>query len=132
MKDQKKPGYNARNPTHGKKTRFLSYNEAKAYLKPLGLKTKEDYYNWYSKNKPEFLPENPPEYYKERLDEINSYNTLCMQDHDPDDCFCDPDNPIHFYGLVNHYDEEVDLGDIEQLSENDQWIDYITDIYCPY
>lgn len=41
----------------------MSYNEAKAYLKPLGLKSKEDYDEWWNANKPDFLPQFPEEYY---------------------------------------------------------------------
>ena len=45
------------------KTKMMSYNEAKAYLKPLGLKNKEEYGTWWNANKPEFLPQFPEEYY---------------------------------------------------------------------
>ena len=45
------------------KPRILSYDEAKAFLKPLGLKSKRDYIKWYRENKPDFLPEDPETYY---------------------------------------------------------------------
>jgi len=45
------------------KTNFMSYNEAKIYLKPLGLKTQADYDAWWNANKPDFLPRFPEEYY---------------------------------------------------------------------
>lgn len=45
------------------KTKMMSYNEAKIYLKPLGLKSKEEYDAWWNANKPDFLPQFPEAYY---------------------------------------------------------------------
>jgi len=44
-------------------TKMMSYNEAKAYLKPLGFKDKEEYAAWWNTTKPDFLPQFPEEYY---------------------------------------------------------------------
>jgi hypothetical protein len=44
-------------------TKMMSYNEAKVYLKPLGLKNEEEYNAWWNANKPDFLPQLPEEYY---------------------------------------------------------------------
>jgi hypothetical protein len=44
-------------------TKIMSYNAAKVYLKPLGLKSKEDYDAWWNANKPDFLPQFPEDYY---------------------------------------------------------------------
>jgi hypothetical protein len=45
------------------KTKMMNYNEAMVYLKPLGLKNKEEYDAWWNANKPDFLPQFPEEYY---------------------------------------------------------------------
>jgi len=45
------------------KQKLMSYNEAKAFLKPLGLKNKQEYDEWWNANKPDFLPQFPEEYY---------------------------------------------------------------------
>jgi hypothetical protein len=49
------------------KTKVMSYNEAKVYLKPLGLKNKEEYDAWWNANKPDFLPQFPEEYYGTKI-----------------------------------------------------------------
>ena len=43
---------------------FCSYDEAKAFLKPLNLKTKDDYHKWWDEFKPSNLPRDPNIYYK--------------------------------------------------------------------
>ena len=45
------------------KTTMMNYNEAKVYLRPLSLKTQEEYNAWWNANKPDFLPQFPEEYY---------------------------------------------------------------------
>ena len=45
------------------KTKILSYKEAKEYVKPLKLKSKEEYDVWWNANKPDFLPQFPQEFY---------------------------------------------------------------------
>jgi hypothetical protein len=52
------------------KKKIMTYNEAKAYLKPLGLKSKEDYDEWWNTNKPDFLPQFPEEYYGRKPHEL--------------------------------------------------------------
>ena len=44
-------------------TKMMSYNEAKVYLKPLGLINQEEYDAWWNANKPDFLPQFPEKYY---------------------------------------------------------------------
>lgn len=46
------------------KAKILSFSEAKAFLKPLELRSKDEYDAWWNANKPEFLPQFPEEYYR--------------------------------------------------------------------
>lgn len=51
----------------GKKTydahTFLPYEEARKYIWQFKLKSKEEYWKWWDKNKPNFLPKHPHRYY---------------------------------------------------------------------
>ncbi|MCB8999340.1 MAG: hypothetical protein H6540_04630 [Bacteroidales bacterium] len=63
------------------KRKILNYNEAKAYLKPLGLKSKEEYDAWWNANRPEFLPQYPEEYYKTmKQEEIENPNQKTLDE----------------------------------------------------
>jgi hypothetical protein len=43
---------------------YLSYNEAKIFIRNLGIKSVNEYYNWWYENKPNFLPKHIDRYYK--------------------------------------------------------------------
>lgn len=43
---------------------YLSYDEAKKYVRNLGIKSIKEYYEWHDKNKPDFLPKDIAQYYK--------------------------------------------------------------------
>lgn len=65
---------------------MLTYQEAKNYLKDKGLKTKEEYDNFWNKNRKECirigLPKNPDEYYGRKshnhgiVDEVELQNEV--------------------------------------------------------
>lgn len=57
---------------------MMTYNEAKAFIKPLNLKSAAEYFNWYNENR-EYaesigLPENPEKEYSLEIQEENGYN----------------------------------------------------------
>jgi hypothetical protein len=52
--------YHVRNNT----SRYLPYHEATRYIQQFQLGTLHDYWDWYDKNKPEFLPKFPQQFYK--------------------------------------------------------------------
>ena len=43
---------------------WVSFDEAKAFVQKLGLKSRAEYEEWWEKNKPDFLPKTPEMYYK--------------------------------------------------------------------
>jgi hypothetical protein len=48
----------------GRDKMWLNFNEARDFVITLGLKTKNEYTEWWDKNKPNFLPKHPSIHYK--------------------------------------------------------------------
>jgi len=44
--------------------KWLPFNEAKSFVQKLKLSGQQDYFNWWNKNKPDFLPKSPHIYYR--------------------------------------------------------------------
>jgi len=43
---------------------YLSFEDAKKFVRNLGIKDQSEYKKWWDENKPDFLPKNLDQYYK--------------------------------------------------------------------
>jgi hypothetical protein len=104
---------------------FLPFEEARSYVRKLNLRTRDEYYRW-AKNKPNFIPYQPPSSYKGK-GWINWYDWLVgsprLTDKEFNKQYKIDDKPKKYVSFLVARDMARDLN----LNSKEEWYQYVKD-----